>query len=674
MARIKRFTSALLLGAVVMGGCVVDEATEEETSEDSGDEEGVATSALTGPTYPTAHPRIYLTPNRTRLKTALANNTPAAAAFKSKVDAWYSGTSIWGFQAWNGALLSQLTGNTKYCTKAVSVIEAQVKAAESKIASGTVPEVALDSYLQIGELVGDLAIVYDWCFAQTTSSQRARWIKYANQAVWNVWNHTQAKWGTKTIPWSGWSVNNPSNNYYYSFLRATMLLGLATKGENTQADTWLKKFRDEKIINELAPTFKRDLPYGGSREGTGYGVAMRRLFELYDWWKATTGENLATLTSHTRYSMLAMMHQVVPTLDKVAPNGDHARDSSASLFDYHRDYLLELMAIFPTDTLSGRAKAMLNASTARTMTQSFMVGYEFLLDNPSITARTLSALNTAYNARGIGQVYARSGWDKAATWVNFTAGPYTESHAHQDQGSIMIYKGGWLAHDANIHSKSGLAQETTAHSLVRIDSGGAPVKQVARTLTKVVALKQGPGYLYVAADITPAYYGNAAIKKVHREMLYLQPNAVIVFDRVTSASGTTQTWQLVSPVSPSISGNTATFSNAGHSLKVTRMLPSSATMSRYAFTSASDFSGGYRLDEKVAGGTQRYLHVMSVDGGVTSQTSAGSYGVTVNLATGKQVTVQFNADTIGGTLKMDGVTSSLTSNGVQPLSQGTPRF
>ena len=651
-----------------MAGCVVDEAGgEEETTET---DEGTTESALTTtPSYPTAHPRIYLTPNRARLTTALNTNTPAATAFRSKVDAWYAGTSIWGFQAWNGALLSQLSGNTKYCTKAVSVVEKQVTDAEAKIAAGTNPEVALDSYLQIGELVGDLALVYDWCYAQTNSTQRARWIKYANQAVWNVWNHTAAKWGTKTIPWSGWSVNNPSNNYYYSFLRATMLLGLATNGENPQAADWLRKFRDEKIANQLVPTFKTDLAYGGSREGTGYGVAMRRLFELYDWWNATTGENLATATSHTRYSMLAMFHQVLPTLDKVAPTGDHARDASASLFDYHRDYLLELMAIFPTDTLAGRAKGLLAASNVQKMSQSFMVGYDFLLDNPNITTRSLSGLNTTYHAKGIGQIYTRSGWDKAATWVNLTAGPYTESHAHQDQGSLMIYKGAWLAHDANIHSKSGLAQDTTAHSLVRIDSGSTPIKQVARTVSKVVALQKAPGFVYVSTDITPAYYGNTSIQRVNREMVYLEPNAVIVFDRVKSSTGTSQTWQLVSPVSPTISGNTATFTNSGHSLKVTRMQPSTATMTRYSMTAQSDFSGGYRLDQKVAGGDNRFLHVLSVDGGVTSQTAAGTYGVTVNLSNGKQVTVTFNRDTVGGTIKIDGVTTSLATT-VAAIPQG----
>ena len=82
--------------------------------------------------------------------------------------------------------------------------------AETRIASGAAPEVAGDSYLQVGEMIGDLALVYDWCLPQVSPSQRSRWIAYANQAVWNVWNYTQAKWGSKTFPWSGWSVNNPS--------------------------------------------------------------------------------------------------------------------------------------------------------------------------------------------------------------------------------------------------------------------------------------------------------------------------------------------------------------------------------------------------------------------------------------------------------------------------------
>ena len=107
------------------------------------------------------------------------------------------------------------------------------------------------------------------------------------------------------------------DNYYYSFLRATMLLGLAdARARIRRADTWIDQFRQTKMLGELVPTFNADLVGGGSREGTGYGVAMRGLWSLYDLWKSTTGEKMRLEDRHTRASLLAMIHQIVPTLDR----------------------------------------------------------------------------------------------------------------------------------------------------------------------------------------------------------------------------------------------------------------------------------------------------------------------------------------------------------------------
>jgi len=630
---------------------------------------GGGTTTISSPVFPTAHPRIYLTPNRARLSAALSAGTPAASRFKSTVDQWVGGADLWGFSAWNAALVGQLTGGAAYCTKAVSTIEAQVTAAEASIAAGQAPEVAADSYLNVGDMIGDLALVYDWCFDQVSSAQRTRWLKYADQAVWNVWNAPTAKWGSATIPWTGWATNDPSDNYYYSFLRATMLLGLAAKGEDSQADAWITQFHDTKLMNQLVPTFTTDLVGGGSREGTGYGVAMRRLFELYDWWHATTGEDLALTTTHARQSLLSMVHQMVPTLDRVAPTGDQSRDSTASFFDYHRNYLQELIQQFATDRLAARAKTQLAGSSVPTMTTGFMAVYDFLYDDATVTAAAVD-LNTTHYSSGIGELYARSGWDTHATWVNLIAGPYTEDHAHQDQGSLMIYKDGWLGYDSVINSFSGLTQDTTAHSLVRINSGGAPVRQVVGTKPQLVSLHQGPGYTYAAADLTPAYNGNSAVQKVQREVVYLLPDVVVVFDRVQSPAGTTQTWQLASPSAASISGSVASIAGSGHTLKVQEL--SGGSMSVTPFTSvSSDYSGGSRLDETMAGGDNRYLHVLSIDGAAPSVTAAGDAthpGVTVAMANGHSATVTFVRDTTGATLVLDGTTTSLAA-GVDSLPE-----
>ncbi len=602
------------------------------------------------PTFPTEHPRIYLGKNKERLVAALTAGDPAATRFRDMVDAWMGGRDIWGFSAWNAALMTQLTGDAKYCAKAIDVVDGIVKAAEADISAGTAPEVAGDSYLGIGATIGDLALVYDWCTDSISGEMRTRWLAFANQAVWNVWHPMEAKWGGKTMTWNGWSIDNPSNNYYYSFLRATMLLGLATKGEEAQADEWITTFHDAKIMGELVPTFDMDLVGGGSREGTGYGVAMNSLFLLYDWWEQTTGEQISTKTQHTRASAFAFMHQVVPTLDKIAPTGDHSRDSTAAFFDYHRAYLLELIALFPKETFAGRARALLDGSNVKQMDNQFMYVND-LLANPTVESQPLSGLNTAYYASGIGEVYARSSWDKDATWVNMIAGPYTETHAHQDQGSLMIYKGTWLAYDANIQAHSGLSQPTTSHSLVRIDDAGKPIAQSLGSSSTMMALHQGNGYVYAAADVTPVYKGNAAIQKVHREMIYVQPDVVIVYDRVASGGSTSQVWQLQSPVAASINGAKATITSAGHTLTVDKVL--GGTLSVHDMKD-EDIMGGFRLDETMSGGDNRYLHVLSVDGAVTSVAAMGASGVTVNLASGKTITATFVADSVGATLNLGG--------------------
>jgi hypothetical protein len=599
------------------------------------------------PAYAKTRPYIYLGQHKARLVKSLGGSGPAAFRFKGRVGAWLKGENIWGFPAWNAALLGALTGDAAPCAKAIATVEAQVAAAEAKIAAGKPPEVAGDSYLGVGDMLGDLALVYDWCNGAVTAAQRTRWLAYANTTLVNVWNPKKAAWGGVAAPWSGWSTDNPSNNYYYSFLRATMLVGLAFRGESPKADDWLKLFRQTKILGELVPTFARDLPGGASREGTGYGVAMRRLFELYDFWKASTGEDLSARTPHTRSSMLAFVHQVVPTLDRVAPTGDHARDSTAALFDYHRNYLQILISLMPKDPLSSRAKSLLDASSVPQMQSGFMVGYDLLYDNDGVAAAPLAALDTAYYARGIGQVYMRSDWSKTATWVNFTAGPYTESHAHEDQGALMIYKGGWLAHDAVVHSRSGLSQAVTAHGVVRIEQGGKLVRQKAETTSKLLALRRGDGFVYAAADVTDAYDKHAAVTRVQRDIVYLLPDVVIVYDRVATAKDATQWWQLPTPERPGID-DTKGIATLARRLAVHRVL-GGGPMVAFDFKADKDFTGGWRLEEQVAGGDNRYLHVLSIDGAARKVKAVGASGVEVTLASGP-VTVTFDKDAPGVTI------------------------
>ena len=618
------------------------------------------------------HPRILLAndPGLARLETQLQGNEAAARRFRDIVISQMSGGDNYGFEPWYAALMFRLTGEQAYAAYAVAQTDAAVAAEEMLIAQDMRANVGGDSYLEVGRIVGNVALVYDWCFERLTPAQRSRWLTYSNQSVKNVWNHRSASWGSKTYAWTGWSVDNPSNNYYYSFLRATMLLGLASHGENAQSQTWLDTFRIAKLEKQLFPTFNRDLAGGGSREGTGYGTAMRGLFQLLDWWERSTGERLAERTPHTLASMAHMMHSTVPTLDRLAPTGDHARDATAALFDYHRDYLLELMALFPKERLSGTAKAFLAASSVPNMKHGFNAYIDFLYGDSHVAAQPLADLSTTYWGSGTGQLMMRSAWKPEATYANFICGPYTESHAHRDQGSFVLYRNGWLLNDANMQSKSGIEQGEELHNQLRFDIAGVAVKQSNGAGCKLTALVDNPLFTYAAGRITGAYDGRVVIKKVEREFLFIKPDTLVLLDRSTAAPGTRRIWTLNLPPSPSgpaVSGDHLRFGEGVKRLDIDRLAPLGIPSEVIPWKSlGGNVQSGWRIDavDNNASG-EPFLHVIGTAGSVASAARVdgpGQMGVRVRLTDGREAVVRFGIESSGGSLTLIG---AKTSDGAQ---------
>jgi hypothetical protein len=156
------------------------------------------------------------------------------------------------------------------------------------------------------------------------------------------------------------------------------------------------------------------------------------------------------------------------------------------------------------------------------------------------------------------------------------------------------------------------------------------------------------------------------VTMVHRELVYLQPDVVVVYDRVNTRAGTQQIWQLVAPVRPTIAAANATVTASCHTLAIDRVQPSAATSAVHDFAAADDdFNSGFRLDATMAGGDHRYLHVLSLDGSVTAL-AAEAEGVTITLASGGTARVVFTRDAIGASLTIGGNTTTL-GPGVDPL-------
>lgn len=668
MPSYRRAGTCLILAVAAVAGCGRSDASPEPVRPQSRPAPSAAATqappsvrpdaVLPAPSWRIAatHPRILLgnSEARDRLREVLTKNSPAAVRFRDQVSAELAGRRAYAFQPWYAALMYQLSGEARYARYAIEETDKFVASEEEKIARNQRAAVAGDSYLEVGQLVGNVALVYDWCHELLTPVQRERWTAYANQAVWNVWNPTQARWGSAVHPWTGWSIDNPSNNYYYSFLRASMLLGLATHGENPDAQKWLQIFREAKIERQLLPTFSRDLAGGGSREGTGYGTAMKNLYQLYDWWQRSTGEPIAQRTPHTLASMPHLMHSIVPTLDRLAPTGDHARDSSAALFDYHREYLLVLMALFPDEPLSGAAATLLDKSSVPQMKSGFMYYVDFLYEQPGLKRRPLTDLATTYWAPGTGQLMMRSSWEPSATYANFICGPYTESHAHRDQGSFVIYKGGWLALDANMFSHSGIEQDGELHNLVRFESGGATIKQRYGTSCALTALADTPHYTYAAARMTPIYQGQPAVVQSEREFVFIKPDTFVVFDRAVAATtATRRIWSLNLGGTPTIEGDTTRFVDGKNRLDVFRVAPAGLTPTARNWPALrKGMRAGVLVDVADDNGSaSMFLHVLSANGAVASAARVdgpGQIGTQIRFADGRAATIRFATRGGGG--------------------------
>jgi hypothetical protein len=647
----------------------------------------VTRSTAAAPVIATGRPKLLLA--NAELKACLqdkyARSAPEVMRLKALVDSVLAGANPYNFSPWFAALVFQMSGDVRYRDLAIAKMDRIVADEEALIAAGSAPRVHGNSYLEVDWYLGNLARVYDWAYEGLSESQKARWIAYGNQAMWNVWkapgNATsgmEGRWGDRVHRWSGWATDNPANNYYRHFIHAGMQLGLATHGDNPMAAEWLDIFRNQKIEGELIPLLNAKVQGGGSTEGTGYGVSTRTLWTVYDSWERSTGERLADKTPHTLASIAQEIHTITPTLDRRAVVGDSTRSVTGELHDYNRDYLLQLIALYPGERLAGVARNVITHSSVPRMRYDYDYYSEVLYGLPKAQAVPevhRSALAPAYWGEGTGNFMTRSDWGTDATYAHFQCGRYDESHAHPDQGSFMIFRNDWLAYDSLQRSLSGTEQVMSMHNLLRLTMpDGEEVEMRANTLPcRVMALADHAHYSYVAADLTPVYswrHGDYAryrnkhndrVKKVQREFLFIRPGTFVVLDRVETTVPTRQSWLLNTPVAPVAGDAGITVDNNGNRLRVTTLAPSDATTqvvtSTFFNADRTASRDWWRAEVSQTGTSNVFLHVLDVNGAVQSATRAdadGQVGARIQLADGRVATARFPIGALGGSLQIQG--------------------
>jgi hypothetical protein len=519
-----------------------------------------------------------------------AQADPASTAytrFRAAADAAVAGNPPYAYSATHSVIMFRLTGQQVYLDDAIARVEQFVTQAEADIAAGGAPHLAGDSYLEVGWYFEQLALTYDDGYAVLTPAQRQRWADLADQALYNVWHPAEAAWGGVPRPWTGWSICDPGNNYHYSFLRATMLWALAT--QNTAWFDFLQTQKFGALMDYFAA-----LPGGGSREGTGYGTAQKNLFENYIYWKASTGENLAGITAHTRETIDYWIHATVPTRDRFAPIGDQSRSSIPELYDFHENLVHSAVVLSAGTDHARRGTWWLQNNSVNGVAHSFNLAGELLPYPPDPVAPT----ELTYHAAGAGVLFARSSWATDAAWLSFVAGKYDQSHAHQDQGGFTFFKDDWLAVTSNIWSHSGIHQEVDVHNVIRFErSDGSTIHQnPSTTVQSTMNYASAPGTMTATANLGNAYSANSALVQSWTRTLELTGTVLRVTDACTVAAGVRPVFQLQVPSLPVLQEDGSIVAGA---LRIVPLQPATAAWTAMA---APEFSRGYRIELTSAAG------------------------------------------------------------------------
>ena len=251
---------------------------------------------------------------------------------------------------------------------------------------------------------------------------------------------------------------------------------------------------------------------------------------------------------------------------------------------------------------------------------------------------------TSYVAHGTGTVMARTAWNADAAWVAMNSGPPWGDYQHLDQGHFEVVRGAdRLIVDPGAYD----AYSTMSHNSLLIDDHKenirwAPNQGVWGKAAGLPRSEDANGVVYAEADFGAAYDPDGypqdnperSVLRAERELVFSRTPLtgahgtsarLVLYDRVTLAKTKYGvTWEMHTPVVPSVSANVATVGVGKSSVVVTTLLPvaKSAQLKEptvhidnmFEQNDVADGISSTRTEEESARGAieRRFLHVIAI--------------------------------------------------------------
>jgi Heparinase II C-terminal domain/Heparinase II/III-like protein len=451
---------------------------------------------------------------------------------------------------------------------------------------------------KIGRMMVTGAIVYDWCYPEITTEQKAAFIaEFVRLAKTLECSYPPKK--------TGLVIGHPSE---WMIMRDMLSAGVATYDENPE----MYRLAAVKFFGTHVPVRNWWYPGGAFHQGPGYADA-RFQSDMYPLWifdRMGAGNVFNPSQQFVPYEWIYLRRPDLKFIRSADGQNWPTRLGSLLTASYYGDgYIL---ANFLKDPVADPEYKLLHFlwRDSKPLRISDNTLFELLWREPDLKPSPISDLPLSrYFGFPYGGMVARTGWDSSSVIVQMRMNIYNFiGHQHLDAGSFEIYYKGPLAIHSGVYQgitggygsphHVNYYQRTVAHNSLLIydpqekfaagrreldNDGGQRLPnnwQSPNTLEDMLqgtfktgtVLGQGfgpdpqkPAYTYLKGDITQAYSDKA--REVKRSFVFLNlgrvetPAALIVFDRVVAASPAFQKyWLLQSVTKPTVEGSTAVVS------------------------------------------------------------------------------------------------------------------
>ena len=615
-----------------------------------------------GVTIPAAHPRLWWTSERIARAQSWHQSHPYTPP---------SGDPL------GQAYRCVITGEPGYCQAAVTYAMNQLCGNAACNSPDPDVGVAADDARWEGE---NVILVLDWCYQYFTPAQRATLITRWNTYFHNIRQHT---WGGPT---------QHQSNYNWGYMRNEILWGIATWGENAQADVNLQHGLIERWQNNSVGHFLGSGRGGVMQEGSAYGSALGYYAVVPFGAAALLGRDVYRETNFFREAVLYLVHATLPAPTYNRNNGG----SFSEMFPFADDErfydggmparinygtFMQAMADYWRDVpIGGWARQWL------TDVDPVRAPHVEAVDRGG-SAVSYASLPLDYFASGPRFLFARNQWAAASTVLALQLGVTDdEGHQHNDVGTWQMWRGGrWVSRETTGYSQDiigvgGTQVDTntaSAHNALFVNGKG-PAAGYRVGQTVMTRLESRAGYTYAAVDLTPAYRAthpvldNPAVVHVEREFVFVRGlETLVAFDRVESTSGAHPKLFLAHfETSPTVDvpSRTVTAVNGPQALRLTTLVPSAPTFR--PVVNEGGQVGQFRVEIETSGAPLSYfLNVMQARGAADANVAASvvdagtAYNVTLAHPTRGTVLLSFQkgGTSSGGTVTIGGATSPLAT-------------